>query len=259
MAYNTLEVREEEDCAVLLLDRPEKMNALTHTMLDEIRSALEEFERNDKRPLVLAGKGDAFCAGMDLDELKEMEEEDAERLSKTADEMTTMLELSEQVTVAAVDGHCHGGGFEIALACDVRVATPDTVFSQPEVGLGLTPGFGGTVRLPRMVGLAHAKRIILQGEELDGEEASDLGLVDDIVDSDDCLEEAIETAVDLAERTAPTAYQEAKGMLSNSLELPKMQAIERERDKFADIIETEDAQGGIEAFLDDRDAEFTGD
>lgn len=254
------EVTYEEDIAVLTLDRPDALNALTGDMLAGIYGALEEVAAaDDVRAVILHGAGDGFCAGADLAELKELSPEEARKHSGTAEAITTLLETTGTITVAAIHGPCLGGGHELALACDFRVAMEDAVLGQPEPQVGLIPGFGATVRLARLLGTARAKSLLLRGKKLSGIEAYDLGLVDALAEpGTDIVAAAKEFIEPVMQSTSPAAYKATKQVLHDTDGMPLSDALETERQHFSRLFGTHDQQEGIAAFLENRDPEFTG-
>ncbi len=255
MAYDTLSVDHDDGITTITLDRPDSRNALSPQMLDDLRLALKDtVQDTDSRGVVLTGNGDAFSAGADLSALQGMDEGDARALSEQAEAVTRRLERSRLVTAAAIDGPCLGGGHELALACDFRVATADATFGQPEVRLGLIPGFGGAARLARLVGLARAKSLVLTGHTIGAEEASRIGLVDEVVD--DAIEAAHAVVTDTVEATSPTAYRHAKRVLARTFNHDLQEAVKHERDEFSALFGSADAEEGIAAFLEGRDPAF---
>lgn len=247
----------QENTAVITLNRPDAMNALTGEMLGDLYAAVEEADGADIRAVILTGAGDVFCAGGDLHEMQELDAKEAEQHAKTAAEITTLLETTPKMTVAAIDGPCLGGGHELALACDFRIATADAVFGQPEIAVGLIPGFGATARLPRMIGWARAKSLVLSGRKMDADEAHRIGLVEDVVDGD-VVQYAKTFAADIYEQQSPIAYEYAKKALHHSQNLSLEDALSKERAFFEKVFGTADQQEGIRAFLEDRDPEFPG-
>ncbi len=243
--------------AVITLNRPDAMNALTGDMLDDLSTAVQEAADENIRALILTGAGDAFCAGGDLHEMQDLSTEEAEERSETAEEITELLETTRTMTVAAINGPCLGGGNELALACDFRIATENAVFGQPETRIGLIPGFGATARLPRMIGWAPAKSLILSGKKIDADEAQRLGLVETVVDGD-VVEQAKAFAADIYKQQSPLAYEYTKKVLHHAQNMSLEEALSKERAFFEKIFGSDDKQEGIQAFLENREPNFTG-
>jgi enoyl-CoA hydratase/carnithine racemase len=243
--------------AVITLNRPNAMNALTGDLLGDLLAAVEEADERDVRAILLTGAGDAFSAGGDLNRMQDLAAEAAEKHAETAEAITTLLETTAKMTVAAIDGPCLGGGHELALACDFRIATEDATFGQPEIQVGLIPGFGATARLPRMIGWARAKSMILSGRTIDAAEAREIGLVDELVESD-VVAAAKRFAADIYEKQSPVAYEYTKKALHHSQNLSLEDALSKERAFFEKVFGTRDQQEGITAFLEGRDPDFPG-
>ncbi len=197
-----LVVRREEAAGMILLDRAERANAYTQAMVDAMSSALDELAADESVRAVIVGSAVAgrFCAGADLDELRSRTPADGRKLKSAA--LFDRIEELSKPTVAAIGGPAVGGGLELALACDLRIAAPEARFSLPETGLGILPACGGTWRLQRLVGPAVAREIILFGRELNGDEALACGLVNELVAPDRLLTRAVELANRVAGRDA---------------------------------------------------------
>lgn len=251
----TVQVGEEAGYTRITLDRPAKKNALTLGMLEELHETLTGL-RDETDAVVLTGAGDAFSAGADIAAFKEMDGADAETLSETAGKVTRLLAHGPYATVAAINGACLGGGHELALACDLRVAATDAVLGQPEVTVGLIPGFGATARLPRLIGGSRAKELLLTGKTVNAEEAERIGLVHRVADDAVTAAEAI---VDDLTGVSPLAYRRTKQLLRKTGNEPLQKAMEAERDVFVGMFGSHDTEEGIAAFLKGREPEFTGD
>ena len=243
--------------AIITLNRPEKRNALDDALRGALAAALTEVERDETiRVVVLTGAGDkAFAAGADLKELGTRSVAE-QALLMTQPRIFDLLAAVRRPVVAAVNGACLGGGLELALACDIRIAAAGATFGAPEVRLGLIPGGGGTQRLPRIIGTGAAMRLVLTGEAIDATEALRVGLVDEIASGD-----VVARAVELAERIArngPVAVMAAKEAVRSALSMPIEQGLRAEAALFLLAFASADRAEGIAAFLEKRAAEFPG-
>ncbi len=257
--YDTIRVDvDAEGIAQLTIHRPEQRNALNATVREEVKHALKALAEDPRvRVLVLTGAGDkSFVSGADVKEfLDRSAEEQAERSSFPR--IYEAVEAFPLPVIAAINGWCLGGGNELALACDIRIASDRARVGQPEIRLGLIPGGGGTQRLARLVGRSTALRLAATGDILDAEEAHELGLVDAVVPHDELLEHVRDLAGRMASKS-PVALTRVKEAVKLADEHPLREGLKRERDLFVSMFETEDMREGIRAFLEDRDPEWTG-
>ncbi len=238
--------------ALVTISRPEALNALNSAMLKELKEAFRELAcDSDVRAVVLTGEGKAFVAGADIGEMKDFAPEDALAYSAHGAKAFAAVENLPQPVIAAVNGYALGGGCELALACDIRLASEKARFGQPEVGLGITPGFGGTQRLPRAVGAQIAMRMILTGRPIDAAEALRVGLVSGVYAPELLLEEAMRLAESIA-ANAPVAVRGAKAAIWRGLDLQLVDGIRTEADLFADCFHTEDQKDAMAAFVEKR-------
>jgi enoyl-CoA hydratase len=249
-------VERNEPIAVVLLNRPKQLNALSGALMDELVAALRELDDDDRiRCIVLGGDERAFAAGADVAELaaatpielygnRRIERWDAVRTLRTP-------------LVAAVSGYCLGGGCELAMTCDIVVASETARFGQPEINLGLMPGAGGTQRLSRAVGKATAMDVILTGRTLSADEARDAGLVARVVAKEAWLDEAKRVAGEIAARS-PVAVRLAKEAVDQAFEAPLQVGVEFERRAFYLARASNDATEGLTAFLEKRKPQFEG-
>ncbi len=257
VTFEHLRFEVDDQVAVITIDRPEALNALNDLLLVELNVAFELAEADlDVRALVLTGAGRAFAAGADISNLQRLGDSFAGREASLAgqDVMNTLAALPIP-TVAAINGFALGGGLELALAADLRVASPAARLGLPEVTLGLLPGYGGTQRLPRLIGASRALDLILTGRFVGADEALAMGLVNRV--ADDALTGAMELAR-LTLRNAPIALGLAKEAVVRGLDVSLNQGFEIEADLFGMVVTTEDMQEGTRAFLEKRDAEFRG-
>jgi len=253
MTWETVELTYEEDVATLTVDRPDALNSLNVETLEAIEEALAEAEREAVRALVVTGAGEkAFVAGADIAYMSELDSEEAQSYAELGHGVMDAVETFPAPAVAAVNGYAFGGGLELAMACDLRVAEAGAMVGQPEIGLGTVPGFGGTQRLPDLVGDEYARRLVYTGERIDAEAAHEHGLVGEVVE--DAKARAAELAGELAEqpafalRAAKEAINRAGGDREGGLAF--------ERRAFASLAGSHDQREGMAAFLEDRDPEF---
>ena len=253
MTYETLRIDRDEGVATVFLNRPEKLNALNATVRRELIEAVDSLVADGARAIVLTGSGDrAFAAGADVAEFAERTP-DEQRRTMSKRRIYDAVSECPVPTIAAVQGYCFGGGCELALACDLRVADRTARFGQLEIRLGLIPGGGGTQRLTRLVGPGQALRLSLTGDTIDGEEAFRIGLVEVLVDDGDHLFEARKIARRMA-RWSAGSLALVKQAVRAALEQPLSQGLETERDLFIEAFASDDAKAGIRAFLEARSA-----
>jgi enoyl-CoA hydratase len=238
--------------AVVTIDRQDALNALNVETLTELRDRLRELaDSTDVRALVLTGAGEkAFVAGADVKYMSGLEPDQAKGWGALGHEAARLLETVSKPTIAAINGFALGGGCELALACDIRYASSRAKLGQPEINLGIVPGWGGTQRLAHVCGIGVAKDLIFTGRTVDAEEALRIGLVSDVADP--VLERALETARELAAKS-PVALGLAKRLVNLS-----PTALETEADQFGELFASADAKEGLTAFVEKRAAKFTG-
>jgi enoyl-CoA hydratase len=253
-------VESRDAVAVVTISRPEALNALDGRTLHELLAVAEQIAADTSiRAVVLTGAGDkAFVAGADIAEMSGFSAEQARRFSLLGRRAMAAIEGASQPWVAAVNGFALGGGCELALACDIRFAAQNAKFGQPEIGLGVTPGFGGTQRLPRIVGLGWAKYICLSGRPIRAEQAERIGLVQGVFPREELLPAAMKLAGDLAQKS-PLILDYLKRQLSRALDVDLDTGHEIERDLFALCFASHDQKEGMGAFLEKRAPEFRGD
>lgn len=244
--------------AVVTLARPKALNALDTRTLAGIEAACRAVaEARQARALVLTGEGRAFAAGADIAELRDQTPVDAERFSRLGHAACAALEALPIPTIAAVNGVALGGGCELALACDWIYAAPNARFGQPEVKLGLIPGFGGTSRLARRVGIAWAKELVLTGEPIDVETAERIGLVNRRFSAEELVAAAVRAGEEIAAR-GPFAVALAKRVIQEGQDADVRVAHALEQAAFGTVAASRDRDEGLAAFLEKRDPEFEG-
>jgi enoyl-CoA hydratase len=244
--------------AVVTLNRPDALNALDVETLTALRDRLRELEHDDDvRAVVLTGAGRAFAAGADIKYMAGLDVEEATRWGGLGHEVTGLLERMQAPTIAAINGFALGGGCELALACDLRYASSKAKLGQPEINLGIVPGWGGTQRLARCCGLGVAKELVLTGRTVDAEEALRIGLVNGVFEPDDLLPRALDTARLVASKSRP-ALATAKALLNRNLQGDHADNLRAEVDAFGDLFAGEDAKEGLAAFAEKREPRFSG-
>ena len=258
MEFETLRVEIEERVATVTIDRPEKRNALNGQVRRELIAAFDALETDDDaRVVVITGAGEkAFVAGADIGEFAERTPLEQRAAMEGRRAFDVIADLPKPV-IASINGYALGGGCELALSCDLRIAARSARLGQPEVNLGILPGGGGTQRLPRLVGLGRAMRLILTGELIDAEEAERIGLVDVLVD-DDVLAEATRKLAGSIAAQSPVALKLIKEAVRASAEMPLTAGLGYERELFITAFSSEDRTEGVQAFLEKREPEFKG-
>jgi enoyl-CoA hydratase len=243
--------------ATITFNNPKALNALTVSTFEGLEKLLDELENAaDVRVVILTGAGDkAFAAGGDIGHLGSLDADGAREFALLAQRVINRIENYSKPVIAAVNGYCLGGGNELAMGCDVRIASDSAMFGQPEVKLGIIPGFAGTQRLARLVGKGRAKEIVFTGEMIDAEEACRIGLVNRVVAKDQLLAEARTLALKMCDKSA-SAIRFAKEAIDNGLEMDFDRGARYEADLFALCFTTADCKEGISAFLEKRPAKF---
>lgn len=261
MSYQTLKLENEGAIWTLTLNRPEALNALNSTVLEEMNKALEEISEksfNSAKVLILTGTGEkAFVAGADIKEINSLGVDSAERFSERGQAVFRRLENLQIPVIAAVNGFALGGGLELALACDFIYASENAKFGLPEVTLGLIPGFGGTVRLSRAIGLPKAKEWIFTGGMVTAAEAHQMGLVNKVLPLAELMPAVKKTAEAISSR-GPVAVGAAKRTVMEAYDHDIDSALGVEAAQFAALFRTEDMKEGTGAFIEKRKAQFKG-
>ena len=254
-----ISVARQDAVATVTVDRPDALNALDLPTLTELRDRLLELRDDaDARVVVLTGAGDrAFIAGADIKYMSGLDVAGATQWGELGHNCGQLLETMPKPTIAAVNGFALGGGCEFALACDLRYASAKAKFGQPEINLGIIPGWGGTQRLARVCGLGVAKDLILTGRTIDAEEALRIGLVSAVYEPEELMERVGETARALAAKSPP-ALAAAKVAVNHSLQGDHVQNLVGEAEGFGELFASEDAKEGMTAFAEKREPRFTG-
>jgi enoyl-CoA hydratase len=259
MPFDNLIVEREAGVAILTVHRPERLNALDARTLDELHQAALDFQQDTAiRCIVLTGSGErAFVAGADIAELAVDSPERARRRAQRGRQVFDLIEQLGKPVIAAINGVALGGGCELAMACTLRMAAENARFGQPEINLGLLPGFAGTQRLPRLIGKTKAMELILTGAMISAHEGLALGLVNRVVPAGDLMREARALASALADKP-PIALRYAIEAINRGLELPFAEGCELESAFFGMVAATDDMREGTRAFLEKRPPSFKG-
>ncbi len=253
----TVDVSRKGDAAVLRIQQPATRNALSTRVLEDLEAAIDEAEATDARAIVLTGEATTFVSGADIAEMKDKDPNQARRYAKLGQRVSRRLEASELPTVAAINGYAFGGGLEIALATDLILVAEDATVGLPETSLGIQPGFGGTQRLPREVGLQKAKQLIFTAERISGTEAAEIGLALEAVPRAELMDTAL-ALVDAIAENAPLAVANAKRSIERGYEADLDEGLALELESSSTLFGTEDQVEGMEAFLERRKPEFSG-
>ena len=243
--------------AIITVDRPDALNAFDVETLSALRVRLRELD-DDARVVVLTGAGDrAFAAGADIKYMSELDVAEAKAWGELGHEVGRLLETIPQPTIAAINGFALGGGCELALACDLRYAATTAKLGQPEINLGIIPGWGGTQRLARVAGVGFAKELILTGRTVNADEAYRRGLVHAVFEPGELMEKTLETAKLLASKSS-IALAAAKAAVNRALQGDHLGNLTREGADFGELFASEDAREGMRAFVEKREPRFVG-
>lgn len=256
MAYENIVVERDAKISTITVSRPKALNALNSQTLRELTQAVRECA--DSRVIILTGAGDrAFVAGADISEMAPMGPWRAREFSELGHVLTALLEDIPAATIAAVNGYALGGGLELAVACDMIYASENARLGLPEVSLGVTPGFGGTQRLVRLVGKLRAKEMIFTGDWVDAKRAYEIGLVNAVLPREKLIEHCRTVADKIAQR-GPLAVARAKRLVERGYDIPLRAANRQEAESFSLLFDTEDRREGMQAFVEKRPPRFTG-
>lgn len=259
MEYQNIILEKEDYLAVLYINRPRALNALNKDTLAEIRDAIQNVSSDEAiKVLIVTGAGDkAFVAGADIAYMQPLSAVEGREFSDYGEKTFRMFELMEKPVIAAINGFALGGGCELAMACDIRLAADNAIFGQPEVGLGVIPGFGGTQRLPRLVGEGRAKELTYRANNINAEEAYRIGLVNHVYPAGQLMEEARKMAGEIASK-ARLAVGFAKFAIGKGMQVDIDTAMSIESDMFGMCTSTFDQKEGMGAFLEKRKPVFQG-
>ena len=247
---STVLVQINDHIATVTINKPEVLNALSTAVLEDLNQALDEVEKvQNIYAVILTGAGEkSFVAGADIAEMKDKDPQQATQYAQFADGIFFRIENFHCPVIAAVNGFALGGGCELAMACDIRIASETARFAQPETGLGITPGFGGTQRLARLVGAGRAKELIYTGRTVKAEEAFTIGLVNKVTKPEALMQETLAMAQTICQK-APFAIKQAKAAINKGLQVSIDKALAIETEEFAQCFATEDQKMAMDAFV----------
>ncbi len=256
-AFTSIRLERRGRVSLLFIDRPDKLNAIDRHTLGEIGEAARAFVADPEQGvLIVTGSGNkAFISGADIGELQPLGPAAAEEISRFGQGVVELLERSPKPVIAAVNGYAFGGGCELALACHIRLASDNAVMGLPEVKLGIIPGYGGTQRLPRLIGPGRALELILSARSIKAEEAERIGLVNRVVPQAELIDEAVKLAESML-ANGPLAIEAALECVVRGMSLPLDQGLRFESGRFGILASSEDMHEGLQAFLDKRKADF---
>jgi enoyl-CoA hydratase len=259
MMFKLILYEKGEGVATITLNRPEALNAFSKEVVEEVMQALEDAKNDENvRVVVLTGAGEkAFSAGADIKTMVGMNAIRARELSLMGEKLCLAFENLEKPVIAALNGYALGGGLEVAMACDLRIASENARMGQTEINFGLIPGWGGTQRLTRLIGRTKAKELVFTGRMIDAKTAEQLGIVNMVVPADKFKETVRQFALELVTR-APVAIKVAKALINKGADVSLDSAIALEREGFGVVSSTEDLQEGVKAFIEKRKPVFKG-
>lgn len=258
MSYENLRLSVTDRIGTITVHRPDKLNALNSATIEELNTAITAMVAEPEvGGIILTGAGRAFVAGADIAELSALDPVGARMLSKRGQEVFARFEASHKPVIAAVNGFALGGGCELAMACHIRIASDLAKFGQPEVKLGLIPGYGGTQRLPRLVGPGHAAQLLLSGEIIDANEAARIGLVNRVVPAAELMS-VTEGLMRQMLGNAPLALSRILDSIRRAVDAPPSHLYDLEASAFSMLFDTADAREGTAAFLGKRSPQFSG-
>ncbi|NYB72792.1 short-chain-enoyl-CoA hydratase [Sedimentibacter hydroxybenzoicus DSM 7310] len=256
MEVKNLVIEKDKGICTVKLNSPQTLNSLNVIMLDELEYAFDQISNDDEvSVVVLTGEGKAFVAGADISYMSNLSPSEAKKFSEAGSRLFRKIETMNKVVIAAVNGFALGGGCELAMACDIRIASEKAKFGQPEVGLGIIPGFSGTQRLARLVGLGRAKELMFTGLHINADEAYRIGLVNKITDKDSLMEETYKMAEKIVSNSG-VAVRYAKEAVNRGIETDIDTGIAYESNIFGLCFASEDQREGMIAFLEKRKPEF---
>jgi enoyl-CoA hydratase len=256
MDYKNIILKKKDHISILSINRPDALNAIHVAMLDELNHAIDDISSDAQiYVLIITGVGRAFVAGADIAQMKDMTPQEARKFAQIGLDVFRKIELMEKPVIAAINGFALGGGCELAMSCDIRIASEKAKFGQPEVNLGVIPGFAGTQRLSRLLGTAKAKELIFTGGTINADEAHHLGLVNQVIAHEELMQQTMLLAQNIASK-AQYAVRYAKTAINRGFESDIETAMMLEKDLFGLCFATADQKEGMAAFIEKRPAEF---
>jgi enoyl-CoA hydratase len=256
MKYDNIIVEKKDHVGLIKINRPESLNALNQKTICELINAVNDFDIDTEiKVAVITGEGKAFIAGADIKEMKDMTPLQAKEFGSLGHDLMHMLERSQVIYIAAVNGFALGGGCELMMACDLMIASKNAVMGQPEINLGVHPGFGGTQRLPRLIGSPKAKELMLTGRNIKADEAFAIGLINKVVEPESLMDEAEKLAMVIASKSM-VQIGFIKELVNKGINVDLQTACNLEISYFSASFATHDQKEGMTAFIEKRKADF---
>ncbi|MGV8963906.1 MAG: enoyl-CoA hydratase-related protein [Candidatus Saccharimonadaceae bacterium] len=256
--YTFLNISIDEHICTVQINKPQALNALNTKILHELNRVFTEIENNNSiRVVIITGVEKSFVAGADIEEMSKFNEREGKAFGELGSDVFRKIELLNKPVIASINGYALGGGCELAMCCDIRIASEKAKFAHPEVGLGIIPGFSATQRLPRLVGMGRAKEMIFTGEVINATEAHRIGLVNKVTTPDKLQEETLQLAQTIASK-APLAIRYAKEVINRGMDTDIDTGIALEVDLFGICFDTQDQKKGMQAFLNKEKITFEG-
>lgn len=252
---STVLFEKQEDIGIVTINRPEALNALNSQVLDDLKAVFDGIDPSETRAVIITGSGaKSFVAGADIAEMSTMDHAQGLAFGKKGNDLFLQIENFPVPVIAAVNGFALGGGCELAMSCDIRICSENAMFGQPEAGLGITPGYGGTQRLARLIGPGKAKELLYTASNIKADAALSIGLVNAVYPQEELMAAAMKMAGKIA-KNAPVAVRAIKKAVNEGLQLEISKAVEVEQELFASCFDTEDQKEGMKAFLEKRKVE----
>ncbi|MCK9224021.1 MAG: enoyl-CoA hydratase-related protein [Candidatus Muirbacterium halophilum] len=255
MSYKFFVLEKDNNIYRLIINAPKSLNSLSTELLNDFEKIIDEISKENVKVLIITGIEKSFVAGADIAEMKEMNYQQALDYAKLGHRVFSKIEQAPFITIAAINGYALGGGLELALACDIRIASKRAKLGQPEVSLGIIPGFGATQRLSRLIGVSLAKYVIFSGDTLKAEEAEKMGIVVKVTEPEELIDEAKKIALNIISKSF-NAVIIAKKAIEQGIEMPKYEALKTEEILFASCFTHNDQKNGMSAFIERKKPNF---
>lgn len=256
MDYNYVKYEVKNRIGYITISRPQALNALNDDVIAELKDVFAKVDADiEVRVAIITGEGKAFIAGADIVSMRDMPRDEGRFMSMRGQELMFMIEENSKPVIAAINGYSLGGGNELAMSCDIRIASEKAKFAQPEAGLGIIPGYGGTQRLSRLVGVSNAMMLILTGDTINAQEALRMGLVNEVVPHDQVMARAEEIAAKII-KNSPIAVKVAKSTINRGINMDIRSAIQFEAEAYNTTFSSDDRVEGMTAFTEKREAKF---